>query len=43
MIYSLIKCVLEDDFKHNCSENVVIFVENYPRQSLLLGKLKCVE
>ena len=30
LIYSLIDWVLEDGLKDNCSENFLIFTENYP-------------
>ena len=43
LIYSLTKCVLEDGFKDNCSENFVIFAEKYLWQSFLLRKLRDTE
>ena len=37
------KCILEDGFTDICSENFVIFAENFPWRSLLFRKLRYVE
>ena len=43
LIYSLTKYVLEDGFKDNSPENVLLFAENCPCQSVPLNKLEHVD